>query len=245
MFNDQLHKNHFPAILFAFIVLGAMWIGYLVQIGPFPEFTGYGVRPQQWNGLIGVVFSPLLHSTEDIWHILNNSIGIGITAYLLYYFYRDVALRVLLISWVLSGLLTWILGESGSNHIGMSGVIYAVTFFLLVSGFLRKNNMLIRLSLGMVFLYGSLIWGIFPIKEGMSWEGHLGGFLTGLMLAIVMRKKGPKERKLRYEIEEELGIEPEEEYWLEEKDRTPKPATPERPKIIYIFKRNSDDQKGS
>ncbi len=240
MFNDQLYKNHFPAILFAFIILGAMWIGYFIQIGPIPEVTRYGVHPQEIKGLTGILFSPLLHSTKDIWHIINNSIGMGVVSYLLYYFYKEVTVRVLLFSWLLSGGITWFIGESGSNHIGMSGVIYSVTFFLLLSGFIRKNNVLIRLSLGMVFLYGSLIWGIFPIKEGISWEGHLGGFLSGMFLAFLYRKKGPVERKYHYEIEEELGIEPEEEYWLPEEERKPKPQI-EKPKIIYFFRRSNEE----
>lgn len=240
MFNDQLHRNHLPALLFSFILIGMMWIGYLMQIGPFPEITSYGVRPRNLFGLSGILFSPFLHSTQDIWHIINNTIGMGVVAYLLYYFYRDVAFRVLLFSGLLSGGITWFIGEEGSNHIGMSGVIYAITFFLLLSGFLRKNNMLVRLSLGMVFLYGSLIWGIFPIKEGISWEGHLGGFLSGLLLAFLYRKFGPRERKYRYEVEEELGIEPEEEYWLPEEERTVQQA-PQSPKIIYFFKKKSEE----
>jgi membrane associated rhomboid family serine protease len=240
MLNDQLYKNHYPAILYAFIIVGLMWIGYLIQMGPFPEFTSYGVRPQKTEGLIGILFSPFLHSTKDIWHIINNTIGMGIVSYLLYYFYRDVALKVFFISWALSGAITWFIGEGG-NHIGMSGVIYAVTFFLLLSGFIRKNNLLIRLSLGMVFLYGSLIWGIFPIKEGISWEGHLGGFLAGILLAILFRKNGPKERKFVYEVEEELGIEPEEEYWLDESERTVKPEIKTPPKIVYIFKKKDKE----
>ena len=237
MFNDQLYKNHFPAILFAFIILGMMWIGYFLQIGPFPEITKFGVHPQEYGGLTGIIFSPILHSTTDIWHIINNSIGIGIVSYLLFYFYKEVSGRVLFLSWLLSGGITWFIGDAGSNHIGMSGVIYAVPFFLLLSGFIRKNNILIRLSLGMVFLYGSLIWGIFPIKEGVSWEGHLGGFLTGMFLAFLYRKRGPIERKYGYEIEEELGIEPEEEYWLPENERTSKQET-EKPKIIYFFRKS-------
>jgi len=217
-----------------------MWTGYLIQIGPFPEFTSYGVQPHELSGLKGVLFSPVLHSTSDIMHIVNNTIGMGVISYLLYYFYKEIAFRVLAFSWIFSGTMTWIIA-SGGNHIGMSGVIYAVTFFLLMSGLIRKNRILIRLSLGMVFLYGGLIWGIFPIKEGVSWEGHLGGMLVGLMLSFVYRKKGPIERKYRYEVEEDLGIEPEDEYWLEEKDRTPRieeeiPKVQE-PKIVYIFKK--------
>lgn len=238
MFNDQLYRNHYPAILFSFMILGSMWIGYFLQIGPFPQFTNYGIHPQDLNGLKGIVFSPILHSTRDIWHIINNSIGMGVISYLLYYFYKDVTYNVFFLSWGISGAITWFIGEGGV-HIGMSGVIYAVTFFLLLSGFLRKNNMLIRLSLGMVFLYGSLVWGIFPIKEGVSWEAHLGGMLVGLFLAFWYKKRGPQPRKFNYEIEEELGIEPEEEYWLKEEDRKPGIEEDTRPKIVYIFKKKN------
>lgn len=105
------------------------------------------------------------------------------------------------------GLLTWVYARE-SYHIGMSGVIYGLTSFLFTSGAIRKYKPLLGLSLFVVFLYGSLIWGIFPLETKVSWEGHLSGLILGLLAAIVYRKEGPQQPKFRYEIEKEMGIEP-------------------------------------
>jgi len=109
----------------------------------------------------------------------------------------------------LTGLFLWIFGaNNGAHHIGMSGVIYSLAAFLFTSGVLRKYLPLQALALFIVFLYGSMIWGIFPTKERISWEGHLSGMIIGVFLAFYYRKLGPQRPKYQYEIEKELGIEP-------------------------------------
>lgn len=125
------------------------------------------------------------------------------------YFYRDIALKVLIYSWFLTGASVWIFAENtGSYHIGISGVIYALAAFVFFSGYLRKYLPLQALALFVVFLYGSMIWGIFPTNERISWEGHLAGMLVGVFLAWVYVKRGPTGPKYQYEIEKEMGIEP-------------------------------------
>ena len=76
-------------------------------------------------------------------------------------------------------------------------------------------------SLIVIFLYGSMVWGIFPTEINISWEGHALGFFSGIIVAVIYKYSGPQPQKLRYELEEELGIEPEIEYWKEEPDITP------------------------
>ena len=74
-------------------------------------------------------------------------------------------------------------------------MIYGLAYFLMLSGFIRRNRNLVIVSLLVIFLYGSLIWGIYPkyaIENHISWEGHLAGFVMGVVLAIVYRKEGPQ-----------------------------------------------------
>ena len=124
----------------------------------------------------------------------------------------------------------WFLARN-SYHIGMSGVIYGLTSFLVVSGFFRKNMKVAAMSLVVIFLYGSTVWGIFPNQVGVSWEGHAFGAIAGVGIALFYRKKGPQPDKLRYEIEEELGLEPEVEYW-----KTPQEQPPlQQPRIIINY----------
>jgi hypothetical protein len=90
----------------------------------------------------------------------------------------------------------------------MSGVIYVLAGFLFTSGAIRHYMPLQAISLFVVFIYGSMIWGIFPMKAHVSWEGHFVGLIVGIALAYLYKSKGPQRPKYHYEIEQEMGIEP-------------------------------------
>jgi membrane associated rhomboid family serine protease len=207
-------RNAVPPALFVLII---MWLVYWSDFLFVYNFHKLGVMPKTSNGLKGIFFMPWIHSHGDIRHLLNNSIPTFLLLTLLFYSYREIALRVFLLSWFVTGILLWIFAQNkGAYHIGMSGVIYALAAFLFTSGVLRKYLPLQALSLFIVFIYGSMIWGIFPTEQHISWEGHLSGMLVGIFLAFYYRKLGPQRPKYQYEIEKELGIEPpdlEGEYW--------------------------------
>ncbi len=184
----------------------AHWADYLF---PLARFYQYGVQPGEWESLRGIIFMPLIHSKNGFEHIINNSLPIAVLLSALIYYYRSIALRVFVISWLATGLGLWLFAtDSNSYHIGMSGVIYALAGFLFVSGVLRKYLPLQAISLFVAFMYGSMIWGIFPTESHVSWEGHLSGLITGALLAFAYRKIGPQAPKYLYEIEKEMGIEP-------------------------------------
>ena len=109
----------------------------------------------------------------------------------LYYFYKPIANKVLVIGLLLTGFLTWSFGRP-SYHIGASGVIYFLVSFIFFSGIFRKYYRLVALSLVVVFLYGSMIWYIFPVEKQISWEGHLSGFVVGFLFAIIFKNQGPQ-----------------------------------------------------
>ena len=180
----------------------------------------YGVYPRRVFGLIGIVTSPFIHSTQSYAHLLNNSLPMFVLTWLLFYSYRTVAGKVFVFIYFTTGLLVWLFGRE-SYHIGMSGVIYGLTSFLITSGFYRKHMRIAGISLLVIFLYGSMIWGIIPLDPSISWEGHFFGLLSGVIMAIVYRKSGPQPAKFKYEVEEELGLEEyEDEYWLEKPEVT-------------------------
>jgi hypothetical protein len=174
----------------------------------------------------------------------------------LFYSYKEVAWKVFLSSWVLTGIFVWIFAVSSTGyHIGMSGVIYALVGFLFTSGVIRRFFPLQALSLFVVFLYGSLIWGIFPMDPQVSWQGHLMGLIVGIWLAFYFRTEGPKRPKYLYEIEKELGIEPpdlegiylERLRQLEEKENEQKPETNQNSvQVVYhITKKESKTNTNS
>lgn len=197
------------AFLYAFFVLVSMWLMYWAEQLFQYDFHKLGVLPRSVEGLKGILFMPLIHSENEIQHIVNNSLPIFFLLSALIYFYREIALKVFAFGWLFTGALVWIYAENkGAYHIGMSGLIYLLAGFLFVSGALRKYLPLQAISLFVVFLYGSMIWGIFPMEEKVSWEGHLMGFSIGVIMAYYYRENGPQRPKYQYEIEKELGIEP-------------------------------------
>jgi membrane associated rhomboid family serine protease len=197
------------AILYSLFVIIAMWLvfwaDHLLKINSYE----YGVLPRSVEGLKGIVFMPLIHSQNDFRHIVNNSLPTFFLLAALVYFYREIAFKVFFYGWILTGFLVWAYAENkGSYHIGISGLIYLLAAFLFVSGVLRKFLPLQAISMFVVFIYGSMIWGIFPMEEKVSWEGHLMGFGVGIIFAFIFQGHGPQRPKFQYEIEKEMGIEP-------------------------------------
>lgn len=197
-----------------------MWVVHLSDITFGLNLYRFGIFPLRPSGLTGILLTPFIHSTADFSHILNNSLPAFILTWLLFYHYRTIATRVFILIYFLTGISMWLLARE-NYHIGMSGVIYGLTSFLVFSGFFRKNMRVAAVSLIVIFLYGSMVWGIFPTAINISWEGHALGFFSGIIVAVIYKYSGPQPQKLRYELEEELGIEPEIEYWKEEPDITP------------------------
>lgn len=209
------NKRGYRALVPPIIIIGLMWVFYAIQQTYFPEIVAYGIRPRELDGLSGILASPLLHSPTDISHIINNSIPMFALSWALYYFYPKLASKVLAFMWVTTGLCVWVGAVPGTNHIGMSGVIYALAGFLFASGVVRKQVNLLAISLLVVFEYGSMIWGVFPLQDGVSWESHLFGGIVGVAFALYYRYEGgPQKKKYQWEIEEELGLDNYEyEYW--------------------------------
>lgn len=197
------------AIVYPLAILMGMWMVHLTAEVYGFRLVDWGVLPRTIEGLKGIFFMPWIHSPVDWKHLLNNSLPILFLSATIVYFYRPIALKVLLMSWILSGIGVWLIARNtGSYHIGMSGVIYALAAFVFVSGVRRRYLPLQAMALFVAFVYGSMIWGVFPTDERISWEGHLSGMIVGVILAFVYEKKGPQAPKYQYEIEQELGIEP-------------------------------------
>ena len=174
------------AAVLPFLVVLILWLIYLVDHGLTLHLNRWGIGPREWAGLIGVAAAPLLHG--DLEHLVGNSVPLFVLGWSLMYFFPTVAGRVVVFSWLFTGLGVW-LSARANIHIGASGVVYALAAFLFVSGLLRRQRTQMGLSLLIVFLYGSMFWGIFPILPRVSWESHLWGAITGLVLAVIYRNE--------------------------------------------------------
>lgn len=174
-------------------ILMVIWAVFLVDAQFGLELRRFGNRPLRKDGLAGVFLMPLLHG--DFQHLWGNSVSFFSLNALLLYFYRNLGFKVLGWSWLATGVLLWLSGATG-NHIGLSGVIYSLSAFLFFSGLIRQAPRLIRVSMVVAFLYGSIVWGVFPIEVGVSWQGHLSGAVVGTFLAIAWHKDGPQKPPL-------------------------------------------------
>ncbi|MCF6347185.1 MAG: rhomboid family intramembrane serine protease [Flavobacteriaceae bacterium] len=175
-----------------------LWLVYWFEVKFGYNFNKYGVAPRTIIGLRGVLFSPFIHS--GIQHLFSNSVPLFVLLISLFYFYKDIAFKIVFYGLVLSGVLTWTIARP-SYHIGASGIVYLLFSFIFFSGIIRKYNRLVAVSLMVIFLYGGMIWYIFPIKEEISWEGHLSGFIVGLLFAVTYRNRGPQKMIYTWENE--------------------------------------------
>ncbi len=193
-------KKHFEystgVIAYPILFVLIIWLVFWFEVRFGFKFSEFGVYPQTLSGLRGVILSPFIHG--DIQHLYHNSIPLFVLSMAMFYFYKPIAWRVLLWGILVSGFLTWCIGRP-SYHIGASGLIYVLVSFTFFKGVFAKHFRLIALSLLVVFLYGSMIWYTLPIEEGISWEGHLSGLITGLLFALVFRRQIAKPKKYVWE----------------------------------------------
>lgn len=190
--NIELKRLLLSAVIPTILTL-FMWLVKLFEIVVNTSLHTGGVFPRRVKGLSGILFSPFLHSGFD--HLIANTFPFIILGTLLFYFYREVSIKAFVIIYLVGNILLWV-GGRDSYHIGASGVIYGLASFLFFSGVIRRYIPLSAISLFVVFIYGSMVWNMFPMKleDNISWEGHLFGAAAGLMTAIIYRKEGPQRK---------------------------------------------------
>lgn len=191
------------ALKAAFFLLGIIWLFFFIDWIPGIQLGIYGLYPRHLDGIIGIIMAPLIHSGWD--HLLSNTPPILFLVGLIFFFYRPIALQVLIFIWLGTGMLVWIFGRP-VYHIGASGVLYGLVAFLFWNGIFRRDIKSIALSLLVLFYFGSLITGVLPGQEGISWESHLLGGISGIITAYLFRNKTnlphPDEIENTYQEEE-------------------------------------------
>jgi membrane associated rhomboid family serine protease len=199
--DPELEKKIFKhSLVFPSLFLLTFWLVFLVESTLNIEFAVYGIFPLKAEGLKGILFSPFIHSGYK--HLAANSIPFFVLSLALFYFYRKLAYRIFILIYFLSGLCVW-LGGREAWHIGASGVVYGLASFLFFSGIFRNDVKLLTIAIIVVFLYGGMFWGIFPLKPGVSWESHLWGAASGFLLSIYYRNQGPQRPHFEWEDEPE------------------------------------------
>jgi membrane associated rhomboid family serine protease len=205
--SDFYRKKLLLSMIIPGIFVFFMWLVKIIEILFEIDLSRFGIYPLTIKGLYGILFSPFIHA--DFTHLFNNSLPLFFLSVALFYFYSEVALKVFIWTFFLTGLLVWLAGRD-AWHIGASGLVYGLASFLFFSGIIRRYFRLIALSLLVVFLYGSMVWGLFPgVYKNVSWESHMLGFFSGVVLAVSYRKQGPQRPVYEWmdEEEEEIGRE--------------------------------------
>lgn len=204
--NKRIKLSVIPALILLFFI----WIMFVIdytQVFQF-NFSRLGIYPLRMNGLVGVISSPFVHASFS--HLISNTVPLLIMVSMIFFFYNQIAFKSIALLWVISGILTWILGRN-AYHIGASGLVFALVFFLFFSGLFRRYTPLVAVSMIVIFIYGSTIWSIFPISEfidaSLSWEAHLSGAISGFLVALLYRKQGPQKPEIIWEDDGDLDEE--------------------------------------
>lgn len=196
----QLRASFHLCVRLAIGFVALLWLVHLMNWGLDLDARPFGIRPRQWVGLVGIVMAPLVHG--DFGHLFANSAPLVVIGTAMLFLYPGSTLRVLPSVYFGSGILVWLFGAPNSVHLGASGLVYGLAFYVLVAGLLRRDRRAIAASLLVVFMYGSLAWGVLPIEPGVSWETHLAAALIGAVWAIALRRIDVPPRK-RYAWEGE------------------------------------------
>ena len=200
------------AVIPTLVFLCLLWLILIIDLSFDIPMYKLGIYPLKKRGLLGVIFSPFIHSSVK--HLFSNTIPLIVLMWCLYYFYSEIAHKTFILLWLLSGFLTWIIGRE-AWHIGASGIIYSLSFFLFFSGIFRKYIPLIAICLVVAFLYGSNVWNMMTwsmyLDPSVSWEGHLSGAIGGFVVALIYRNYGPQ-KPVKVWHDEERNFEESEDF---------------------------------
>jgi len=190
------------ALRITLVFIGVLWTIFIVDAAFGLRLGRFGLRPGSFSGLIGIFTAPVLHGSVQ--HLLSNTLPLLVSLTATLYLYPSSSVRVVPLVWLGSGVIAWFIGRP-SLHVGASGLIYGLLAFVFVSGLLRRDMRSVSVSLLVGFLYGSLIWGVLPIRPHMSWEMHLAGAVMGCLLAVLYRKRD-RIPLVRYDWEEDDSV---------------------------------------
>jgi membrane associated rhomboid family serine protease len=177
------------------ILGGFVAIIWTVEIVDYVVFRGnldrFGIRPRNLDGLVGILFAPFLHGNFP--HVAANTVPFLVLGWLVMLRSISDFFTVSIIGAFISGLGTWLIGNPYSVHVGASGMIYSYLGYLLFRGYFERKPIAIFLAILVAVMYGGVIWGVLPQRAGISWEGHLFGFIGGIVAAKMLSQKASSE----------------------------------------------------
>lgn len=174
-----------PAFLRAALVISGfvalLWVIEVVDVLIGHVLDDEGVQPRETDGLLGILFAPLLHAGWD--HLIGNTLPVLVLGFLILLSGLVHWLEVTGIVWVVGGLGTWLTGPPNTVHIGASVLVFGWLVYLILRGVFTRRTGQILLGLVILVLYGGVLWGVLPSQPGISWQGHLFGAVGGALAA--------------------------------------------------------------
>jgi membrane associated rhomboid family serine protease len=170
----------------AFVVL--LYGIEVVDQGMSNRLDQEGVQPREADGLLGILFAPLLHAGWD--HLVANTLPVLVLGFLVLASGIGRGIAVTAIIWVVGGLGIWMVAPPATVHIGASVLVFGWLVYLIVRGFFNGRPGQIALGLLLLFLYGGALWGVLPGQPGVSWQGHLFGAVGGALAAWLLADPG-------------------------------------------------------
>lgn len=167
------------------LIIGAMWLLELVDVVLLDQaLNSLGVWPRRVEGLWGIALMPLLHG--GLSHLAANTLPFVVLGALVLWRRTADFIVVTVTTTLLTGLILWLVGSSRAVYIGASGIVFGYFGFLIFRGYFERSPQSLLIALVVIVLYGGLLVGVVPQGNGISWEAHLFGFLSGALCARVL-----------------------------------------------------------
>lgn len=178
----QSDTSFFGSSVVPFRLVFLMWLAFSIQFIYGIDFGFLGIMPRSFGGMIGIFTAPIIHG--NLGHLISNTLPLLFLGSVLFFFYERIGRIVFFRCYFYTNILVWLFSPRASYHIGASGLIYGLSAFLIFFGLLRKDFVSFLISIGIIFIYGGIFYGILPTDQRISWESHLAGALVGTVTAF-------------------------------------------------------------
>ena len=163
-----------------------MWLAFWLEYVYSWQLGNFGIQPRTISGLIGIFTAPLIHG--NLSHLISNTVPLIFLGSTLFFFYPNIGKAVFFRTYFWTNILVWLFARP-ANHIGASGVVYGLAFFLIFFGFFRRDFLSLLISVLTLLLYGGVFYGVLPTDPRVSWESHFAGALVGITSAVTFSSK--------------------------------------------------------
>lgn len=176
-----MSQSFFGSLVVPFRLVFLMWLIFLMEFAYHWNLSFLGIVPRSVFGLVGVLTAPLIHG--GIYHLISNTVPLLFLGSVLFFFYERIGTSVFYRAYFWTNILVWLFARP-ANHIGASGIVYSLAFFLIFFGLFRRDFRSLFISIIILLMYGGVFYGVLPTDPRVSWESHFAGALVGVFTAV-------------------------------------------------------------